>query len=168
MVVFSITVALHMRTSYWLKWFCALLFHCRCVLFTWKIHDGLKFHFCQIDQNEICTEVNFTSPELMWTQIMRLPYTEVKFFPELKIQTGLCSLPVLSKRDLRIWYTVFVKKFEQKEVFIYVWICTKLFVAKQDKKDRIMQRVWNLMFTFIGPVQFSLQKNVCYNSNMGK
>ena len=24
------------------------------------------------------------------------------------------------------------------------------------------------MFTFIGPVQFSLQKNICYNSNMGR
>ena len=31
-----------------------------------------------------------------------------------------------------------------------------------------MQRVWNLKFTFIGPVRFTLQKNVCYNSDIGK
>ena len=34
-------------------------------LFTWKTHCGLKFHFGQIDRSEICTEVSFTSPELM-------------------------------------------------------------------------------------------------------
>ena len=39
-----------------------------------------------------------------------------------------------------------------------------LYVSKQDKKDRVMQKVWNLMFIFIGPVSFSLQKNVCFNN----
>ena len=68
---------------------------------------------------------------------------------------------------LRTWQTVFTKKFKQKEVFIDTGTCTELRVAKQDKKDRIMQRVWNLMFTFIGPPRFSRKKNVCYNSDMG-
>ena len=54
-------------------------------MFTWKTYRGLKFHFGQIDESEICTdmsgqideseidEVSFTSPELMWTLIMKLP-----------------------------------------------------------------------------------------------
>ena len=49
---------------------------------------GLKFHFGQIDRSEICTETSFTL-------IMKLPYTKVKFYPELKSQTGLSSLRVL-------------------------------------------------------------------------
>ena len=105
MVVFSITVATHMRTSYYLKWFglafsrffdirrnppvhwlkksdfsslewfCTSLLHCRQLLFTWKTHGDLKFHFGQIDRSEICTEVSFIPTELMWTLIMKLPYT---------------------------------------------------------------------------------------------
>ena len=43
---------------------------------------------------EICTEVSFTSPEVMWTQVMKLPYTEVKS------QIGLSSLRVSCKRAL--------------------------------------------------------------------
>ena len=67
-------------------------------MFTLKTHCGLKFHFCQIDRSEIGTEVSFTSPELMRTQIMKLPNTEVKFYPEVKSQTGLSSLRVPCKR----------------------------------------------------------------------
>ena len=33
-------------------------------------------------------------------QIMKLPYTEVKFYPEVKSQTGLSSLRVSCKRTL--------------------------------------------------------------------
>ena len=40
----------------------------------------------------------FTTPETMWTLIMKLPDTEVKFYPEVKSQTGLCSLQVSCKR----------------------------------------------------------------------
>ena len=36
----------------------------------------------------------------MWTLIMKLPYTEVKFYPEVKSQTGLSSLRVSRKRAL--------------------------------------------------------------------
>ena len=73
------------------KWFCATLFHYGHLLFTWKTHCGLKFHFGQFDRSEICTEVSFTTPEVMWTLIMKLPHTEVKFYPEVKFQTGLIS-----------------------------------------------------------------------------
>ena len=90
-----------MHTSYWLKWYCATLFHSGDLLFTWKIHCGLKFHFCQIDQTEIRTEVSFTSPELTWTLILELPYIEVKFYPEVKYQTGLSSLRVSRKLTFR-------------------------------------------------------------------
>ena len=65
-----------------------------------KTHCGLKFHFGQFDRGEICTEVNFTAPEVMWTLTTKLPHTEVKFYPEVKSQTGLSSLRVSCKRAL--------------------------------------------------------------------
>ena len=34
----------------------------------------------------------------MWTLMMKLPYTEVKFYREVKSQTGLSSLRVSCKR----------------------------------------------------------------------
>ena len=102
MIVFSITVATHTRSVYELKWFCATLFHCGHLLFTWKTHCGLKFHFGQTDRSKICTEVSFTSPELMWTLIMKLPYTEVKFYPKVESQICLSSLRVSCKRALNV------------------------------------------------------------------
>ena len=78
----------------------ATLFHCRHLLFTWKTHCGLKFHFGQIDRSEICTEVSFTPPKVVRTLIMKLAHTEVKFYPEEKSQTGLSSLSVSCKRAL--------------------------------------------------------------------
>ena len=71
------------------------------LLFAWKTHCGLKFHFGQFDGSEISTKVSFTPPEVMWTLIMKLPHTKVKFYPEVKSQTGLSSLRVSCKRALR-------------------------------------------------------------------
>ena len=71
------------------------------LLFTWKSHCGLKFHFGQIDQSEICTEVSFNYPELMGTLIIKLPYSKVKFYTKVKSQTSLSSLWVSCKRALR-------------------------------------------------------------------
>ena len=44
--------------------------------------------------------MSFTSPELMRTLRMKLPYTEVEFYPEVKSKTGLSSLRVSCKRPL--------------------------------------------------------------------
>ena len=41
----------------------------------------------------------FTSPEVMWTLI---PYTEVRFYPDVKSQTGFSSFRVSRKRALTI------------------------------------------------------------------
>ena len=86
------------------------------MLFTWKTHCGLKFCFGQIDRSGICTEVSFTSSEVMWTLVMKLPYTEVKFHPEVKSQTDLSSLRVSCKRALNCrcaccWCSVHQEKF---------------------------------------------------------
>ena len=70
------------------------------LLFTWKTHCGLKFHFGQFDRSEIWTKVSFTLPEVIWKLIMKLPYTEVKFYPKVKSQTSLSSLRVSCKRAL--------------------------------------------------------------------
>ena len=53
------------------------------------------------DRSEICTEVSFTSPERTRTLMMKLPYMEVKFYPEVKSQTGLSSLWVSCKLTLK-------------------------------------------------------------------
>ena len=78
MVVFLITVATHICTSYELKWFCTTLFHYGHLMFKMKTHCGLKFHFGQIYRSEICIEVSFTLLELVWTLIIKLSYIEVK------------------------------------------------------------------------------------------
>ena len=62
--------------------------------FTVYMENSLRF--------EICTEVSFTTPEVMWTLIVKLPHTEVKFYPEVKSQTGLSSLRVSCKRAIRL------------------------------------------------------------------
>ena len=80
----------------------AALFRCGHLLFTCKTHCGLKLHFRQIDQSEISTEVSLTTPEVMWTLIMKLSYTEVNFYPEVKSQTGLSSLRVSCERALNV------------------------------------------------------------------
>ena len=49
----------------------------------------------------------------MWTLIMKLPYNEVKSFPEVKSQTGLCSLRVSWKRALKKTSLTLFKKFPQ-------------------------------------------------------
>ena len=62
--------------------------------FTVYMEISLRFeiHFGQFDRREICTEVSFTAPKVMRTLTMNLPHTEVKFYPEVKPQTGLSSL----------------------------------------------------------------------------
>ena len=62
--------------------------------FTVYMENSLRF--------EICTEVSFTTSEVMWTLIMKLPHTEVKFYPEVKSQTGLSSFRVSFKRALNL------------------------------------------------------------------
>ena len=46
--------------------------------------------------------MSFTTPEVTWVLIMKLPHTEVKFYCEVKSQTGLSSLWVSGKRELRM------------------------------------------------------------------
>ena len=60
----------------------------------------MKFRLGQFDRSEILTEVSFTNPKVMRTLIMKLNQTEVKFYPEVKSQTGLSSLLVSCKRAL--------------------------------------------------------------------
>ena len=79
-------------------------------MFTWKTHCGLKVHFGQFDRSEICTEVSFTPPEVMWTLIMKLPHTEVKS------QTGLSSLRVSCKCALNDDFLI-------TQVLVHSYIC---------------------------------------------
>ena len=77
------------------------LFHSGHLLFIWKTHCCLKFYFGQFDRSEICTELSFTLPEVMWMLTMKLPHTKVRFYPEVKSQIGLSSLLVSCNRALR-------------------------------------------------------------------
>ena len=65
-----------------------------------KTHCGLKFLFGQIDRSKIYSKVIFTTPEVMSTLLMKLPDTEVKFYPEVKSQAGLSSLRASCKYAL--------------------------------------------------------------------
>ena len=61
--------------------------------------------------------MSFTSPELVWTLIIKLPHTEVKFCPEVKSQSGLSSLRVSCERALsenmsRKYWENFESKFD--------------------------------------------------------
>ena len=55
--------------------------------------------------------------------IMKLPHTEVKFYPEVKSQTGLSSLRVSCKRALILEYKDYSKQQLKSEL-------------KKQKKDR--------------------------------
>ena len=59
-------------------------------VFTVSMKNSLRFefHFGQLDRSEICTKASFTTLEVMWMLIMKLPQTEVKFYAEVKSQTG--------------------------------------------------------------------------------
>ena len=46
--------------------------------------------------------MSFTLPEVIWTLIMKPPYTEVKLYPKVKSQTSLSSLPISCKRALNL------------------------------------------------------------------
>ena len=39
-----------------------------------------------LSECEICAEVSFTTLKVMWTLIMKLPYTEVKFYPKWNLK----------------------------------------------------------------------------------
>ena len=64
--------------------------------------------------------MSFTSPELVWTLIIKLPLTEVKFCPEVKSQSSLSSLRVSCERALsenmsRKYWENFESKFDGSE-----------------------------------------------------
>ena len=62
----------------------------------------------------ICTEVSCTTPEVMWMLIMKLPRTEVKFYPKVKSRTGLSSLR--DKISLRCEVTL---------LSVFTWLCAE-------------------------------------------
>ena len=63
---------------------------------------------------------NFTPPEVMWTLIMKLAHTEVKFYPEVKSQTGLSSLRLSCKRALMaLQFLIFLVSSFFLEISIY-------------------------------------------------
>ena len=77
MIVFSITVATHMGTSYHLKWLCATLFHSGHFLFKWTLRFETSLRSNLPKWNFVPKWV--TSPELMLTLMMKLPFIKVKF-----------------------------------------------------------------------------------------
>ena len=67
---------------------CTTLFHYR-YLYTFYMKNSLRFEISLRSNwpNWIFTKLSFTLPELIWMQIMKLRYTEVKFYPKVKSQT---------------------------------------------------------------------------------
>ena len=85
-----------------------------------KILDSFITYLCQTARHAPLTlrnlvEVSFTTPKVMWTLIINLPHTEGKFYPEVKSQTGLSSLPVSCKRALML-----ISKKSYPIVYLYI------------------------------------------------
>ena len=59
-----------------------------------EVSNRFQFTLTKVkfDRSEIFSEVSFTTPENMWTLIMKLSHIEVKFYTKVKCQTGLSSL----------------------------------------------------------------------------
>ena len=81
----------------------------------------------------------FTMLKVMWTLIMKLPLTEVKFYTKGKSQTGLTSLQVSCKCAFMcisdIQYTNIVCRTSAEKYFYFnfvifseIWICPHVFV----------------------------------------
>ena len=82
--------------------------------FTVYMQNSLRFELSLRYRSEICTEVSFTTPDVMRTLIMKLPDTKMKLYPEVNSQTGLSSLRVACKRARSVycvWTSVTVFKY---------------------------------------------------------
>ena len=63
-----------------------------------KSHCSFKFHLIKTNWSGICTEVSFTSSEVMWTLLMKLSYTDGKLYAEVKSQTNLMMMMMMMMR----------------------------------------------------------------------
>ena len=90
----------HMRIKRNIQRVCAYSFRFGQIMFTWKSHAGLKFHFCQNERYEIHTVLSFISPQFKWTQVKSWLNTEVRFWTEMKSHTGLRSFRPSCARTL--------------------------------------------------------------------
>ena len=95
-----------MRTSYWLKWSCPTLFHCR-YLYTVYMKNSLRF---EISLQSISPKWNLHRSEfhLAWTHMNannEVTLHWMKFYPSVKSKIGLSSLR--SHVNLLLVITVF-------------------------------------------------------------
>ena len=117
----------------------------------------------------------FTMLKVMWTLIMKLTHTEVKFYTKGKSQTGLTSLQVSCKCALMcisdIQYTNIVCRTSAEKYFYFnfvifseIWICPHVFVLSSIQLW-LFWITWNyvdasgLFFGFYGKCYFL--KAVC-------
>ena len=61
------------------------------ILFTWKSHAGLKFHFGQNYRHEIHTGLSFILPQFIWTPAKSWLNAERRFSTKMKLHNGLSS-----------------------------------------------------------------------------
>ena len=97
----SIEFQTHMRIKRNIQRVCTYSFRFGQIMFTWKSHAGLKFHFGQNDRYEIHTVLSFISPQFMWTQVKSWLNTKVRFSTEMKSHTGLSSFRLSCERTLK-------------------------------------------------------------------
>ena len=79
----------HVRIKRNIQWVCPYSFRFGLIMFTWKSHAGLKFHFGQNDRYEIHTILSFISAQFMWTQVKSWLNIEMRFSTEMKSLNGL-------------------------------------------------------------------------------
>ena len=100
---------------------------------------------------------SFTTPEVMWMLIMKLPHTEVKFYPEVKSQTGLSSLRVSCKGALNLRARLHETRSELKPIWKlkplwhlvpFTWQFTKWFhcgIFPNNSKTLLHRCKWYLL-----------------------
>ena len=80
------------------------------ILFTWKSHASLKFHFGQNDRYEIYIGLSFIIlTQFIWTQVKSWRNTEVRFSIKMKSLTALSSCERILKdkaKRFEIWHHV--------------------------------------------------------------
>ena len=61
------------------------------ILFIWKSHVGLKFHFGRNYRHEIHTGLSFILPQFIWTPAKSWLNAERRFSTKMKLHNGLSS-----------------------------------------------------------------------------
>ena len=115
------------------------------ILFTWKPHAGLKFHFVQNDRYKIHVILSFVLSQLTWTQVKSWLNTEVRFSNKMKSHTGLslfllsCERTLIQSGHALVWNACFSSQwssFKFCQTFIIAFLCCTSWASVQRNSSK--------------------------------